>query len=181
MSQERPYPKPSLTTDITRLIRIALDRLVSLAYSVAPPVLRIALALPFFRSGLTRWDGFLSLSPATAYLFEEEFKLHIFGAEYAFPAPVVVAHLVGLAEIALPILLVLGIATRLTALGLFIMTGVIQLVIPDGWANFHLYWAALALAIIALGAGPLSLDRLIFGRSAPRTGPMPAPGGQRQT
>ncbi|MBI2718411.1 MAG: DoxX family protein [Rhizobiales bacterium] len=143
------------------VVRVLLDWLAWAAYVVAPPVLRIALALPFFRSGVTRWDGFLSLAPSAQYLFEEEFKLHIFGGEYAFPAPLVVAHLTATAEITLPILLALGLATRLSATGLLIMTGVIQLVVPDGWANFHLYWAALALAIIALGAGPISLDRLI--------------------
>ncbi len=41
------------------------------------------------------------------------------------------------------------------------MTGVIQLTYPEGWVNFHLYWAALSLAIMALGAGVLSCDRLI--------------------
>ena len=40
------------------------------------------------------------------------------------------------------------------------MTGVIQLVMPDGWQNFHLYWAAMALAIITIGPGPLAMDRL---------------------
>jgi len=40
------------------------------------------------------------------------------------------------------------------------MTGVIQLVVPEGWANFHLPWAALATAIMALGPGKLSLDHL---------------------
>jgi hypothetical protein len=53
---------------------------------VAPPVVRIALALPFLRSGFTRWDGFLSISPGTDYLFEEQFKLHIFGGLYGFPS-----------------------------------------------------------------------------------------------
>ncbi|MCY1553194.1 hypothetical protein D9M68_896510 [compost metagenome] len=38
------------------------------------------------------------------------------------------------------------------------MTAVIQLVFPDGWMNFHLYWAALALAILALGPGWFSID-----------------------
>jgi putative oxidoreductase len=47
------------------------------------------------------------------------------------------------------------------ACGLLLMTGIIQLVVPDGWVNFHLYWAAIALAIMALGGGPLSVDRLI--------------------
>jgi putative oxidoreductase len=144
-----------------------------IAHVVAPPVLRIALAIPFFRSGLTKWDGFLSLSPSAAYLFEEEFKLHIFGGLYDFPAPIVMAHLVGLAEITLPILLVLGIATRFVALGLLTMTGVIQLVVPDGWANFHLPWAALAIAIMALGPGRLSLDYLI-GRLIPPRKPLGA-------
>lgn len=179
MSRERTFTKRVLMGDFTS-VRMALDWLAVAAHAVAPPVLRIALALPFFRSGLTRWDGFLSLSPSAAYLFEEEFKLHILGGEYGFPAPVVVAHLVGLAEITLPILLVLGFATRVTALGLLVMTGVIQLVVPDGWANFHLYWAAMAIAIIALGAGPLSLDRLIFGRRASRSGPTSKPGRERQ-
>ncbi len=129
--------------------------------AVAPPVARIALALPFFRSGLTRWDGFLSISPGTTYLFEEQFKLHILGGVYAFPAPDQLAYLVGLAEIILPLLLIAGFATRLVALGLLVMTGVIQLVFPDGWANFHLYWAALALSILAMGPGVLSIDHLI--------------------
>jgi putative oxidoreductase len=52
------------------------------------------------------------------------------------------------------------------------MTGVIQLTYPDGWANFHMYWAAIALAIIAFGPGAVSLDRLIGldSRSAGRRG-----------
>lgn len=146
---------------IEQMARRSLSELQRLTLLIAPPVLRIALALPFFRSGLTRWDGFLSLSPTAAYLFEEEFKLHLFGGAYGFPAPLIVAHITGMAEIVLPILLLLGFGTRFAALGLLIMTGVIQLVVPDGWANFHLPWAAIALAIIALGPGPLSLDHLL--------------------
>ena len=131
------------------------------AQVVAPPVLRIALAVPFFKSGLTKWDGFLSLSPAATFLFEEEFKLHIFGQAYDFPLPTAFAYLDSIAEIVLPVLLVIGLATRFSALALLVMTGIIQLVVPEGWANFHLPWAGLALAIIALGPGALSLDRLL--------------------
>lgn len=114
-------------TRMENTVRAVVNRLAPVAAIIAPPMLRIALAVPFFRSGLTRWDGFLSLSPSAGYLFAEEFKLHLFGGAYAFPAPLVVAHLVGRAEIVLPILLVFGLATRFTALGLLIMTGVIQL------------------------------------------------------
>jgi len=152
---------PLRLADVEKLLRAITGALRRVAIIVAPPVLRIALAVPFFRSGLTRWDGFLSLSPSAAYLFEEEFKLHIFGQIYDFPAPIVVAHIVGAAEIVLPVLLIAGFATRFAALALLTMTGVIQLVAPDGWANFHLPWAAMALAIIALGPGLLSLDFLI--------------------
>jgi len=160
-------PAPLSRAGGTSIVRAAVDRLARLASMLAPPVLRIALAVPFFRSGLTRWDGFLSLTPSTVYLFQHEFKLHIFGAAYGFPDPTLVAFLTGCAEITLPILLVLGFATRFAALGLLAMTGVIELVVPSGWANFHLPWASIALAIIALGPGPLSLDHLIWGRIAP--------------
>lgn len=146
---------------IGQMLRAALSGLARVASAIAPPMLRIALAVPFFRSGLTRWDGFLSLSPSAAYLFEEEFKLHLFGAAYGFPAPLVIAHLVGTAEIVLPILLVLGLGTRFAALGLLAMTAVIQLVVPTGWANFHLPWAAMAIALIALGGGRVSADHLL--------------------
>ncbi len=99
-------------------VRSLIGWLTRRAYVIAPPLLRIALAVPFFRSGLTKWDGFLSLSPAAAFLFEDEFKLHILGATFDFPAPTAVAFLDGVAEIVLPILLVVGLATRLSALGL---------------------------------------------------------------
>jgi putative oxidoreductase len=108
------------------------------------------------------------LSPAAVFLFEDEFKLHILGQAYDFPLPTAVAFLDSIAEIVLPVLLVIGLATRFSALGLLAMTGVIQLVVPEGWANFHLPWAALAVAIIALGPGTLSLDHLIEMLRQPR-------------
>jgi putative oxidoreductase len=150
------------------LLRGALQQIQALGWVFAPPMLRVALALPFFRSGLTRWDGLMSISPATLFLFENQFKVHIFGGAYGFPAPDMVALIVAVAEITLPVLLVLGFATRFAAFALLVMTGVIQLVFPDGWANFHLYWASLAIGIMALGPGPLSLDRLISRRLSPR-------------
>lgn len=138
--------------------RTARAGLIRGATLLAPPVMRIALALPFLRSGLTRWDGFPHLSAGTLYLFEDQFALHLFGRTVALPAPDQLAWLTAAAELVLPTLLLLGLGTRLAALGLLLMTGVIQLVVPDGWANFHLYWAALALGILALGPGVLSLD-----------------------
>jgi putative oxidoreductase len=123
--------------------------------------LRVALAVPFFRSGMTKWDGFLSLSDGAAFLFTEEFRLHLFGEMVPYPAPIVMAHLAGIGEILLPILLVLGLGTRFAALGILAMTAVIQLTVPDGWANFHLPWAAMALALVVYGGGKLGLDGLL--------------------
>ena len=164
MEHLKDHANTTMVSSITNLLQTALGWLSQGAQIVAPPVMRIALALPFFRSGLTRWDSFLALSPSANYLFAEEFKLHIFGGEYSIPSPDIVAYMTGLAEITLPILLIFGLATRFSALGLLAMTGVIQLVVPDGWINFHLYWAALAVGIIAMGPGFLSVDRQIIAR-----------------
>lgn len=143
-----------------------IARVTSLVFGLVPAwlpllVLRLALARPFFASGLTRWDGWFTLSFGAKILFEEDYKLHLFGSEIAFPMPDVVAAMASTAEIVLPILLVFGFLTRWAALGLLCMTAVIQLTYPDGWANFHLYWAAMALAILTFGPGAISLDRLL--------------------
>lgn len=123
--------------------------------------LRIALAIPFWRSGLTKWDGFLNLSTGARYLFEQEFKLHLFGQAFPYPAPLAMAFLAGLGEIILPIHLVLGLGTRFAALGILAMTVIIQLTVPDGLINFHLPWFAMALALLVYGGGTLSADRLL--------------------
>lgn len=146
-----------------RLLAAADGLVARVPYDVAALALRVALAVPFFRSGLTKWDG-LQLSAGARYLFAEEFRLHLFGAEVPYPAPLLMAHLAAIGEIVLPVLLVLGLATRLSALGILAMTAVIQLTVPEGWANFHLPWAAMALALVVHGGGRLSADRVLIGR-----------------
>ena len=128
--------------------------------------LRVALAVPFFKSGLTKWDGFLQLSNGARYLFTQEFRLHILGQQIPYPFPLTMATLAGIGEIVLPVLLVLGLGTRFAALGVLLMTAVIQLTVPEGWANFHLPWAAMALALVVYGGGAASLDRLLSSRRA---------------
>jgi putative oxidoreductase len=145
-----------------------VERLNAIVRAIAQPslaqlVLRFGLAVPFWRSGINKWDGFLQLNDVAVLLFRTEFKLHLPGGPYPFPAPAVMAFLVGSAEILLPILLVVGLATRLAALGLLLMTLVVQLTVPSGWP-LHLTWAAMALAIMAWGPEQISLDHWI-GRS----------------
>lgn len=140
-----------LVAEADRLLGRLSPSLVSLA-------LRFGLAVPFFKSGLTKWDGPFMLSGGALYLFQDEFKLHLFGAEIPYPAPELMAFLSGSAEIVLPILLVLGLATRFAASGILVMTAIIQITIPDGWANFHLPWAAMAAALLLIGPGRIAID-----------------------
>ena len=93
-------------------------------------------------------------------LFSSEFKLHLPGGPYDFPAPALMAFLTGSAEILLPVLLVLGLGTRLAAAGLLAMTMVVQLTVPDGWP-LHVTWAAMALAIMSWGPGRFSIAEWI--------------------
>ena len=142
-----------------------VERVNAIVWAIARPslaklALRFELAVPFWRSGINKWDGFLQLNDVAVLLFSSEFKLHLPGGPYAFPAPGAMAFAAGLAEILLPILLVLGLATRLVALGLLVMTLVVQLTVPDGWP-VHVTWAAMALGIFAWGPGSISLDHLI--------------------
>ncbi len=133
--------------------------------SVTQLVLRLAVALPFWRSGQTKWSGWFELSDGAVYLFEEEFRLNLFGYELAYPLPQVTAFAVGAAEIILPLLLVFGLGTRFAALGILLMTAMIQLTVPDGWETYHLPWAAMALAIMTYGPGKLAIDHLWLRRS----------------
>jgi putative oxidoreductase len=149
---------------IVSLVTSASGLLSHIPLWIPQLALRFALAVPFYRSGLTKWNGWFHLSDSAVYLFTQEFQLHLFGSSIPYPAPNVVALLSGIAEITLPILLVLGLATRFAALGLLFMTLIIQLTIPDGWANFHLPWAAMALALVVHGPGRLSLDHLLAKR-----------------
>ena len=139
-----------------------------LPLSLAMLALRFALAVPFWNSGMTKWDGFLTLSFGAQQLFIDEFKLHLFGVQYAFPFPETMALLSALGETILPALLVLGLATRYAAFGLLVMTAIIELTVPDGWANFHLPWAAMALSIMTFGPGKIALDRMFGVERAPR-------------
>ncbi len=128
-------------------------------------VLRLALAVPFWRSGVLKWYGFLQLNDTAITLFTDEFQLHLPGGPYPFPAPAVFAFLSACGEVGFPVLLVLGIGTRFAAAGLFLMTCIIELTVPDGWP-IHITWAAMALGIAAWGPGRISIDWLLGDRAS---------------
>ncbi len=134
--------------------------------SVTQFVLRLALAVPFWKSGILKWSGFLQLNDSAIDLFTDEFHLHLPGGPYPFPAPAAVAFLSGCGEVLFPVLLVLGFGTRFAAVGLLLMTCVIELTIPDGWP-IHITWAAMALGIATWGPGKISIDHLLASAFAP--------------
>ena len=114
---------------------------------------RVAIGAIFFLSGRTKVEGWLTVTESTYTLFRDEYKLPLIPVEIA-------AHAAAWAEHLFPLLLVLGLFTRLSALALLGMTLVIQLfVYPDAWPT-HLAWAGLLLYLVGRGAGTLSLDRL---------------------
>ena len=158
----RPAPAAGrLPMKAVRAIERLVERCRRIPASLPQLLLRITVAIPFWQSGLTKWDGFLQLSPGARWLFANEFRLHLFGAEIAYPWPGVTAFLAGVAEIVLPVLLVLGLGTRFAAFGLLVMTGVIQLTVPDGWLTYHLPWATMLFAVLVWGPGRVSLDRVL--------------------
>lgn len=118
--------------------------------------------------------GLLALRPNQGVGFEiREETFFLFREEYKVPLlpPDLAAYLATAAEHVFPVLLVVGLATRLSALGLIVMTAVIQLfVYPDGWPE-HILWFAILLTILSRGPGAVSLDQLIWGRAqlAPAT------------
>lgn len=138
------------------------DRAVAILSSkwiegVALLMTRVALAGIFWRAGRAKiTEGTLfEISYATFYLFEYEYS----GVPLS---PAIAAPLATLGEHLFPALLVIGLATRLSAAALMGMTLVIQIfVYPDAWWATHIVWVALAAVLIVRGGGILSLDASI--------------------
>ena len=114
---------------------------------------RLYVAWVFFASGLTKlrdWDS-------TLFLFEEEYSVPFIPFELA-------AYLGTAGELILPVLLVLGLASRFGALGLTVVNivAVISLTeIAPAALYSHVIWGLLLLQVVLFGAGKFSLDNLL--------------------
>lgn len=148
--------------------------------SIALLMLRLTVAPVFLNSGLTKWDGFLKFNVEKYDLFLYEFfcpdpvrpgALLLCDSEtldYAEGSSIIgvieaAAVMAGIMEVVLPILLIVGLFSRFAALGLLGMTIFIQLAVfptMDHWINPASWWAVTLLAILAMGPGAFSLDRL---------------------
>jgi putative oxidoreductase len=141
--------------------RAPFERLANLAAKLLPLSLlllvqRLGIAALFFMSGRTKIaeGSWLTISDGAFELFRTDYAL-------PFIPPVQATYAATTAEHLFPILLTLGLFTRVSAGALLVMTAVIEIfVYPDAWPT-HLSWAGLLLPLIALGGGKLSLDRLL--------------------
>src|SRR5207244_4994052 len=90
--------------------------------------------------------------------------LQMLEAQYAnLPMPpLVAAYLFTYAEFVLPLCLIMGFATRIAAVGLLVVTVMIQLyVMPELWWSTHVYWVAILMVLMSVGPGVVSIDALL--------------------
>ena len=133
---------------------------------------RFSIAAIFWKSGQTKIDGLAVDLVAGEFQFGwprlSDSALALFESEYRLPllAPELAAHSAAFAEHFFPLLILLGLATRFSALALLLMTLTIQLfVYPDAYPT-HGVWATVLLLLIARGPGTLSVDHWLARRSA---------------
>jgi len=158
-------------TGFAGLIDACIGLMSHIPHSLIALIGRFAVAGVFWRSGQTKVEGLSidlvegnfqlgwpRLSANAVDLFREEFQLPVLPPELG-------ALLAATGEHLLPLLLLVGLGTRFAALGLLVMTLVIQLLVyPGAWA-VHGTWAAVLLWLMMRGAGAVSLDHLIERRA----------------
>lgn len=149
-SLETPSENPSALIGAMRAVAAVLDKIPNSLISLAA---RIFPAAVFWMSGQTKIEGF-HVSDSAIALFQDEYKL-------PWIDPALAANIAAFSEHFFPLLLVIGLASRLSALALLGMTAVIEIfVYPDAWPT-HGVWATCFLVVIARGPGIFSLDHLL--------------------
>lgn len=153
-------------------IRQAIALLERIPDSLIALLGRFSIAAVFWLSGQTKVQGFTlnivsgqfsidnpRLSDSVVDLFRDEYRLPIV-------PPEILAPMAAFAEHFFPALILIGLATRFSALALLGMTATIQIfVYPDAYP-LHGVWATVLLVLAARGPGVVSLDALIARRCA---------------
>jgi putative oxidoreductase len=147
MTRTATIPTPVTPIERVESVLSALSRFPA---AILQFLLRLSIAAVFWHSGMTKiasWD-------TTIALFRDEYVVPILPPELA-------ASLAATVELACPVLLVLGLATRLATLPMLSMTFVIEVfVYPEQWIE-HLMWASILVLILTRGPGALSVDHLL--------------------
>jgi putative oxidoreductase len=152
---------------ISQVVYRAVSTLTHIPNSFIAAIGRFSIAAVFWKSGQTKIEGLRldlingefnlgwpHLSDSAVALFKDEYRLPLIAPELAAPMAAFAEHF-------FPILLLVGLATRFSALALLIMTLTIQIfVYPDAYPT-HGVWAAVLLYLIARGPGQVSVDHWI--------------------
>nr|WP_314418801.1 DoxX family protein [uncultured Pseudomonas sp.] len=155
---------------LRRWIEYAIALMQRIPHSLIALIARVSIAAVFWKSGQTKVEGFAidlvngtfqlgvpHLAASTTYLFSTDYQVPLLPPDVAAYAATVSEHL-------FPVLILLGFATRFSALALLGMTLTIQLfVYPDAYPT-HGTWIAILLYLMARGPGACSIDRLIARR-----------------
>ena len=156
------------------LIAGLISRCSRIPDSLIALVGRFSIAAIFWKSGQTKIEGLAidlvsgefqlgwpQLSDSALELFRSEYRLPLLPPELAAPMAAFAEHF-------FPILILLGLATRFSALALLVMTLTIQIfVYPDAYPT-HGVWATVLLMLIARGPGKISIDHWIAKRCMAR-------------
>jgi len=150
---------------LSELYCTLVNRLKSTPDALLVFMARISMGAFFIRAGQTKIDGDFNITDTTVYLFREEYQVPLLPPEVAAYMATITEHMLGA-------LLIIGLATRLSALGLLGMTIVIEVfVYPASWPD-HLLWATALMLILTRGPGWLAADTLLckaFGKCAPKS------------
>lgn len=163
--------QPGFIAGATRVLRRVIDLFSRIPHSAIALLARFSIAMTFWLSGQTKIEG-LVLDPINRMVELgmprlSESALELFRSEYALPLipPEIAAPMAAIAEHVFPLLLLVGLASRLSAFALLGMTLVIQLFVYPSAFPTHGLWAALMLYIMARGPGAISLDHWIARRT----------------
>jgi len=151
-------------------IQRLIDLFEKIPHSLIAFIARFSIAAVFWRSGQTKVEGFAVDLVSGTFVYDNphlaDSTVPLFSSEYALPLipPETAAYLATFSEHVFPVLILLGLATRFSALALLGMTLTIQLfVYPDAYP-VHGTWAAILLLLMARGPGVLSIDHLLARR-----------------
>jgi putative oxidoreductase len=169
-TQAATPPAASTTARLDAIVRRAIALFERIPHSAIALLARFSISAVFWLSGQTKVQGLRinlisgefhlgwpRLLDSAVDLFRDEYKLPLIPPELAAP-------LAATAEHVFPLLILIGLGTRFSALALLMMTLVIQLLVyPDAYPT-HGTWAALLLYLMARGPGRASIDHWIARR-----------------
>ena len=158
-------PVAARTAGVTSIVARLRGGMAAIPESLIALLGRFSLAAVFWQSGQTKVEGLAvdlvqvrfepgwpRLADSAIVLFRDEYRLPLLAPEFA-------AALAAFGEHLLPLMLLLGLGTRLAASGLLAMTAVIQFLVYPGAYATHGVWAAVLLWLMARGPGVVSIDR----------------------